>query len=76
MKRLNKLVENRKIVYVLAALAAGILCVVIICYLLIGNLGIFAGFFGHSAEEVKQMLEFMSTTNPRTIIKMRRQLTG
>ena len=28
------------------------------------------------ADEVKQMLEFMSTTNPRTIIKMRRQLTG
>ena len=28
------------------------------------------------ADEVKQMLEFMSTTNPRTIIKIRRQLTG
>ena len=28
------------------------------------------------ADEVKQMLEFMSTTNPRTIIKTRRQLTG
>ena len=28
------------------------------------------------ADEVKQMLEFMSTANPRTIIEMRRQLTG
>ena len=28
------------------------------------------------ADEVKQVLEVMSTTNPRTIIKMRRQLTG
>ena len=28
------------------------------------------------ADEVKQMLEFMSTANPRTIIELRRQLTG
>ena len=28
------------------------------------------------ADEVKQMLEFMSTANPRTIIELRRQLTS
>ena len=28
------------------------------------------------AEEVKQMLTFMSTANPRTLVEMRQQLTG
>lgn len=56
MKRLNKLVENRKIVYVLAALAAGILCVVIICYLVFGNIGMFAGFFGMVAKVLSPII--------------------
>ena len=46
MKKFQKLVENRKIVYTLAAMAAGILCAVVICYVLLVNLGDIAGFFG------------------------------
>ena len=45
MKRFSKLVENRKLIYTLAALAGGILCVVIICYMFLSNLDRFGGFF-------------------------------
>ena len=46
MKKFHKLVENRKLVYTLAAMAAGILCAVVICYVLLVHLGDIAGFFG------------------------------
>ncbi|MBQ3329647.1 MAG: AI-2E family transporter [Ruminococcus sp.] len=56
MKKLNKLVENRKIVYTLAALAAGILCVVIICYMIFANLGSFAGLFSTVAKVLSPLI--------------------
>ena len=56
MKRFNKLVENRKIVYTLAALAGGILCVVIICYMFLSNLGRFGGFFSGVAKVLSPLI--------------------
>lgn len=44
MKRFDKLVKNRKLIYALAALAAGLLCALIFCYMVfvnLGNIGIF-----------------------------------
>ena len=46
MNLFQKIVKNRKTVYVLAAFAVGILCAVLTCYLILGNLGSMSGFFG------------------------------
>lgn len=46
MKRLDKLVKNRKAVYALSALAVGILCAVVICFIVFANIDSIAGFFG------------------------------
>ncbi len=46
MKHLKKLVENRMSVFVLAAMAAGILCAVIVLYVVFLNVGSIAEFFG------------------------------
>lgn len=56
MKKFNKLVENRKIVYTLAALAGGILCVVITCYMFLDNLGRFGGFFEGVAKVLSPLI--------------------
>ena len=47
MKRFSKLVKNRRIIYVLSALAAGVLCAIVICYLLFLNIGMITGFFSY-----------------------------
>ena len=46
MKKINKLVKNRTTVYMLAALAVGILCAVVVCYLIFINLGTVLSFLG------------------------------
>lgn len=56
MKKFNKLVENRKIIYTLAALAGGILCVVVICYMFLSNLGKFGGFFRGVAKVLSPLI--------------------
>lgn len=46
MNLFNKIVKNRRTVYALAALAAGVLCAVLTCYVIFANLGSMSGFFG------------------------------
>lgn len=45
MKRFDKLVKNRRLVYALAALAAGILCAVIVFFVVFANINSISGFF-------------------------------
>lgn len=45
MKRFDKFVQNRKLIYALAALAAGLLCVLVFCYVVFVNLGNIGSFF-------------------------------
>lgn len=45
MKHLKKLVSNHMTVFVLAALAAGVLCAIVALYVLFVNLGSIVGFF-------------------------------
>lgn len=56
MKRFNKFIENRKIIYTLAALAGGILCAVLVCYLILANLGSFAGLFSTIAKVLSPII--------------------
>ncbi|MBQ3285870.1 MAG: AI-2E family transporter [Ruminococcus sp.] len=56
MKRFSKLVENRKIVYTLAAMAGGILCAALVCYLILANLGSFAGLFSTIAKVLAPLI--------------------
>ena len=50
MKKFDKIVKNKYAVFVFAALAAGILCAVVIVYLLLVNIGSIAGFFSTVAK--------------------------
>ena len=45
MKKINQLVKNRKAIYALAALAAGILCAVAILFIVFANIDSISGFF-------------------------------
>lgn len=45
MKRIDKLIKNRKVIYALSALAAGILCAVVICFIVFANVNLISGFF-------------------------------
>ena len=45
MKRFDKLVHNRKLIYALAALVAGILCAVVIFFIVFANIDSISGFF-------------------------------
>ena len=45
MKRYDKLVQNRKLIYALAAFAAGILCAVVIFFIVFANIDSISGFF-------------------------------
>ena len=45
MKRFDKLVQNRKLIYALAALVAGILCAVVIGFIFFANIDSISGFF-------------------------------
>lgn len=49
MKKIDKLVKNRKVIYALAALAAGILCVVAIFFIVFANSDSISGFFEGAA---------------------------
>ena len=44
MKRFDKLVQNRKLIYALAALVAGILCAVVIGFIFFANIDSISGF--------------------------------
>ena len=44
MKRFDKLVKNRRLVYALAALSAGILCAVIVFFVVFANINSISGF--------------------------------
>ena len=46
MKKFEKLVKNRKLIYAFAALAAGSLCALVFCYVLFANIGSIADFIG------------------------------
>ena len=45
MKKIDQLIKNRKVIYALAALAAGILCAVAIFFIFFSNVNSIAGFF-------------------------------
>lgn len=49
MKKIDKLVKNRKVIYALTALAAGILCVVAIFFIVFANSDSISGFFEGAA---------------------------
>lgn len=44
MKKFDKIIKNKHVVYVFAALAAGVLCAAVIVYLLLINIGTITGF--------------------------------
>ena len=46
MELFKKIIKNRRAVFVLSAMAVGILCVVLTCYLILTNLGSMSGVFG------------------------------
>lgn len=56
MKRFDKLVKNRRTVYVLAALAAGLLCALAFCYIVFVNLGAVSGFFSGIARVLSPVI--------------------
>lgn len=45
MKKFDKLVKNRKAIYALSALAAGVLCAVVIFFIVFANVDSISGFF-------------------------------
>ena len=45
MKRIEKLIQNRKMIYAFAALVAGLLCALVFCYVVFVNLGSIKNFF-------------------------------
>ena len=45
MKKIDQLIKNRKVIYALAALAAGILCAVAIFFIIFSNVNSISGFF-------------------------------
>ena len=49
MKKIDKLVKNRKVIYALTALAAGILCAVAIFFIVFANSDSISGFFEGAA---------------------------
>ena len=47
MKKIKNLVNNHLTVFIFAAVALGILCVVAACYIILSNLGFISGFFNY-----------------------------
>lgn len=45
MKKIDRLIKNRKVIYALTALAAGILCAVAIFFIIFANVNSISGFF-------------------------------
>ena len=56
MKKIDKLVKNRKVIYALTALAAGILCVVAIFFIVFANSDSISGFFEGAARVLAPIL--------------------
>lgn len=56
MKRFRNLVKNHISVFVFAALAAGILCVVITCYVVLANIGAISGFISGVAKVLSPVI--------------------
>ncbi|MBQ3416952.1 MAG: AI-2E family transporter [Ruminococcus sp.] len=56
MKKFNKLVKNKTAVFVLAALSAGILCALVVCYFVFVNIGLIVNFLSVVAKVLSPII--------------------